>query len=132
MAKLKSISPVSNEDTNALPVKELDPAIAFYQAVLGFTLISRDTATAMLGRDGVPVRIVVKRNHQPGEAGSLAFEVDDLDGLHRELSESGGKPGEFGIDEWEGKQHCTFFVREDENGYCYCFYRLMEPPTRDA
>jgi len=131
MAKLKSVSPISNEDTNALPIKELNPAIAFYQSVLGFTLIRRDTAAVMLERDGVRVGLVIKSDHQPGEAGSLAFAVDDLDGFHRELSDRGGKPGQFGIDEWDGKQFRTFFMREEENGYCYCFYCPLENPPRD-
>lgn len=131
MPRLLSISPISNEDTNALPIKELDPAIVFYQSMLGFTLTRRDTAAATLERDGVRVRLVINHDHQPGGAGSLAFAVDDLDGLHRELFENGGKPGEFGIDEWDGKQHRTFFVREEENGYCYCFYCLLETSQRD-
>jgi lactoylglutathione lyase len=50
------------------------------------------------------------------------LQSDDLDAMHRELKARGGNPGEFGIDEWGGRQYRTFFLREDENGYCYCFY----------
>jgi hypothetical protein len=132
MAKLKSVSPISNEDASALPVKELGSAIAYYESVMGFTVISRDATTAVLQRDGAQIGLVIKRDHQPHEAGSLAFAVDDLDGLHRELSERGGKPGEFGIDEWGGKQFRTFFMREEENGYCYCFYHPVEDGRRDS
>jgi hypothetical protein len=32
MAQLRAVCPVSDEDTNALPVKDLGPAIAFYEA----------------------------------------------------------------------------------------------------
>jgi hypothetical protein len=99
---------------------------------MGFTVISRDATTATLQRDGARIGLVIKRNHQPGDAGSLAFAVDDLEGLHRELSERGGKPGEFGIDEWDGKQFHTFFMREDRDGYCYCFYHPVENGRRDA
>ena len=130
MAKLKTVSPISNEDVNALPIRELNSAIAYYQSVLGFTLISRDATAATLQRDGARIGLVIKGNHQPGEAGSLAFAVDDLEGLHRELSEGGGKPGEFGIDEWDNKQFRTFFMREEENGYCYCFYCPVEKTPR--
>jgi lactoylglutathione lyase len=122
MAKLKSVSPVSSEDTKMLPVKELGQAIAYYESVMGLTTIGRDSNTAILRRDDAEIGLVVKSDHQPREAGSLAFKVDDLDALHRELAERGGKPGEFDIEDWGGKQFRTFFMREDENGYCYCFY----------
>jgi catechol 2,3-dioxygenase-like lactoylglutathione lyase family enzyme len=126
MAQLKAVCPVSDEDTNALPVKDLGPAIAFYEAVLGFAAVSRDASTAVLTRDGVRIGLVRKGDHEPGRAGSLAFEVDDLEAMHRELQASNGNPGVFGIDEWNGKKHHTFFLREEENGYCYCFYRPVE------
>jgi hypothetical protein len=87
------------------------------------TLRGRDAATAVLARDEVRIGLFRRGNHEPGQAGSLAFEVDDLEALHRELQARGGEPGEFGIDEWGGKQHHTFFLRERQNGYCYCFYR---------
>jgi hypothetical protein len=122
MAKLKSVSPISDEDTTALRVKELGPAIKFYESVMGFTSINRDATTAVPRRDEAQIGLAVKPDHQPNEAGSLALAVDDLDTLHCELSERGGKPGEFGIDEWGGKQFRTFFLREEENGYCYCFF----------
>jgi hypothetical protein len=122
MAKLESVTPISNEDAKALPVKELGAAIAYYESVMGFTAIRRDAATAMLERDKARIGLVGKSDHRPSEAGSLAFAADDLDALHRELSERGGRPGEFGMDEWDGKRYRTFFMREEENGYCYCFY----------
>lgn len=122
MAKLNAVSPVSNEDTKALPVMSLGPAVAYYESVLGFTTTSRNATTAVLIRDNAEIGLVVKGDHQPAKAGSLAFEVDDLDALHRELAERGGKPGEFDTEDWGGKQFRTFFMREDENGYCYCFY----------
>jgi lactoylglutathione lyase len=122
MAQLKAVCPVSDEDPNALPVKDLGPAVAFYEAVLGFSPVSRDGSTAVVTRDGVKIGLVRRPDHAPGRAGSLAFEVDDLDATHRELQARGGNPGEFGTDEWGGRRHRTFFLREDENGYCYCFY----------
>jgi catechol 2,3-dioxygenase-like lactoylglutathione lyase family enzyme len=122
MARLKAVYPISNEDTNALPVKDIGPAISFYETVLGFSVVDQDSSTAVLTRDDVRIGLVRKPDHEPRQAGSLAFEVDDLDGLHRELQSRDGHPGEFGIDEWGGKRHHTFFLREPENGYCYCFY----------
>jgi catechol 2,3-dioxygenase-like lactoylglutathione lyase family enzyme len=120
------VCPVSDEDTNALPVRDLRPAIAFYEAVLGFSVVGRDPSSAVLTRDEVQIGLVVKRDLRPEQAGSLAFEVDDLEAMHREIQARGGNPGVFGIDEWHGKKHHTFFLREDQNGYCYCFYRPVD------
>ncbi len=122
MARLKAVHPISDEDTTALPVKDLQAAITFYQTVIGFSVVSRDSSTAVLARDDVRIGLVQNVNYEPGKAGSLAFAVDDLEALHRELQATGGSPGEFGIDEWDGRKHRTFFVREDNNGYCYCFF----------
>jgi catechol 2,3-dioxygenase-like lactoylglutathione lyase family enzyme len=122
MAQLKSVDPISEEDTNALPVKDIEPAVAFYETILGFSLVSRDASTAALTRDAVRIGLVRKADHEPKQAGSLAFAVDDLDAMHHELQARGGNPGEFGSDAWGNKPYRTFFLREDENGYCYCFY----------
>jgi hypothetical protein len=123
VAQFKAVYPVSDEDTNALPVKNLGPAIAFYQSILGFLVVGRDDSTAVLARDEVRIGLIQKADHEPGKAGSLAFEINDLEKLHQELHARGANPGEFGIDEWNGKRYRTFFLREAENGYCYCFYR---------
>ena len=122
MAHLNSVVPISGEDTNALPVKDIGPAVRFYETVLGFFVVSRDASTATVSRDRVRLGLVRRPDHEPGRAGSVAFAVDDLDAMHRELQSKGGSVGEFGVDEWGGKRYRTFFLREDENGYCYCFY----------
>jgi lactoylglutathione lyase len=122
MAQLQAVAPISNEDVDALPVKELGPAIAFYEGVLGFTVVSRDSASARLSRDEVQIGLVPKAEHKPGEAGSLAFKFDDLEAMHRELEGKDCERGVFGSDTWDGKKFRTFFVRERENGYCYCFF----------
>src|SRR5512133_1301904 len=108
MAKLTSVCPVSDEDTNALPVKNLAGAIAFYENVLGFSLVNRDSSSAVLARDHVQIGILRKPDHEPARAGSIAFAVDDLEEMRRELVASGGEPGELGFDEWGGKRHRTF------------------------
>lgn len=76
-----------------------------------------------MSRDEVQIGLVPKAEHKPGEAGSLAFKVDDLEAMHRELKGKDCELGVFGIDDWGGKKFRTFFVREHENGYCYCFYQ---------
>jgi lactoylglutathione lyase len=121
MKQFKAVYPISNEDTNALPVKEIDPAIAFYQEVLGFSVISSDSTSAVLKRDEVQIGLTRQEDHEPRRAGSCCFAISDLESLRSELEANGGQPGEFGIDEWGGKKYRTFFLREAENGYCFCF-----------
>jgi hypothetical protein len=127
MPQFKSVVPVSNEDTNALPVKVIGPAVSFYQTMLEFAVVRCEPSSAVLARDEVQIGLVCKADHEPAEAGSIAFAVDDLDAVYRELQTKGGDLGEFGIDEWGGKKYRTFFLREDENGYCYCFFHPASP-----
>ena len=129
MTTLLAAYPISDEDMMALPVKSLDRAIGYYDAVLGFSVVRREASAATLGRDDVRIGLAVQPDHDPARAGSLAIEVDDLEAMHRELQLAGGRPGDFGVDEWNGRSHRTFFVREDENGYCYCFYTPFEAGT---
>jgi predicted enzyme related to lactoylglutathione lyase len=121
MTQFRAVYPISNEDTNALPVREIGPAVAFYEAVLGFSVVSANAASAVLKRDDARIGLVRKADHEPREAGSCCFAVADIDALRAELDARCGKPGEFGIDEWGGKKYRTFFLREDDNGYCFCF-----------
>jgi len=125
MARFIAVFPVSDENLKALPVADLDAAIVFYVRVLGFLVVQRSTSAATLSRDDINIGLVFRDDHEPGRAGSLAFEVDDLAAMHTEIQASGGQPGEFGEDEWAGRRHCTFFVRESGNGYCYCFFHTL-------
>jgi hypothetical protein len=43
--------------------------------------------------------------------------------MHCELQRAGVAPGAFSVDEWDGRSYRTFFLRAEENGYCYCFYQ---------
>ena len=62
-------------------------------------------------------------DHEPEEAGSCCFAVDDLDAVHRELDGLGLDLGGIDTREWGGKTYRVLFLRESENGYCYCFSR---------
>ena len=42
MKQFNGVYPISGEDLSALPVKAIAPAVAFYQSVLGFTLVASD------------------------------------------------------------------------------------------
>ncbi len=132
MPHFNGVYPISGEDLSALPVKEIGPAVAFYTSVLGFVVVTRDETTATVKRDGARLGLVRKPDHKPEEAGSCAFGVSDLDAMHRELAERGLDLGEIGSDEWDGKRYRVFFLRESENGYCYCFSHPVEVPSRPA
>src|SRR5687768_16665260 len=122
MPRFKVVAPISGEDIHALPVKDLARAITFFEKVLGFSTGQRTDSTVTLMRDHVRIGLIQNPNHQPGKAGSLAFAVDDLQAIHHELSAKGANPGKFGIDRWDGRQYRTFFLREPDNGYCFCFH----------
>ena len=117
----KGAYPISGEDLMALPVKEIGPAVEFYRTVLGFEVVSRDETTAVLQRDSAQIGLVRKPGHRPEEAGSFAIGVTDLDAIHRELDGRGLDLGGVRVDEWDGRKYRVFFLREAENGYCYCF-----------
>jgi lactoylglutathione lyase len=126
MTLLKAVYPISNEDTNALPVKELGPAISLYETVLGFSLAARDSITAVLKRDEVQIGLIRKPDHDPMQAGSCYFAVSDVEALRRELEARGAKPGAIHVQQHEGKNYRVFFVREcdvlaSHDGYCFCF-----------
>jgi hypothetical protein len=120
--RFTAVYPISGENLNALPVREVGPAADFYRTALGFDVLSQDGTQAVVGRDDVRLVLIRKSDHQPGEAGSCCFAVTDLDAVRDELLARGGSEvGVFDTDEWGGKRYRTFFVREAENGYCYCF-----------
>ena len=121
MKQLKGVYPISGEDLAALPVKEIGPAVAFYETVLAFSVVARDETTATLKRDDAQLGLVKQPDHKPEEAGSCAFAVTDLDAMRAELDGRGLDLGGIRIDEWGGKKYRVFFLREAENGYCYCF-----------
>ena len=126
MKQLKTISPIGDGDTNAVPVKSIDPAIDFYAKVLGFSLITKDPTSAVLKRDDVQIRLITKADHDPATAGAFYCDVVAVETLHRELQGKGGKPGAVEIQEYEGKHYRLFFLREcdmmeSHDGYCFCF-----------
>ena len=118
---INGVYPISGEDPNALPVTAIGPAVEFYRNVLGFSVVSSDDRTAVLKRDGARIGLVRTPAHRPENAGSCVFAVTDLDGIRKELDGRGLDLGAIRIDEWEGKRYRVFFLRESEDGYCFCF-----------
>jgi len=126
MTQFKAVYPISNEDPNALPVREIERAILFYQSALGFSVVASDSATAILKRDDVQIGLVRQPDHDPLEAGSCYVEVSDVEALRQELELRGAKPGVLQIQEHDGRKYRVFFVREcdsleSHDGYCFCF-----------
>jgi catechol 2,3-dioxygenase-like lactoylglutathione lyase family enzyme len=127
MHQFHSVSPISGEDLSALPVTAIPPAVRFYRTVLGFTVVAQDDTTAVVQRDDAQLGLVARPDHKPEEAGSCAFGVADLDALHRELDGRGLDLGGIHTQQWGGTTYRVFFLREAENGYCYCFTRPAAP-----
>ena len=121
MRQFKGVYPISGEDLNALPVREIASAVEFYTSVLGFSVLASDATAATLQRNDAGLGLVRSPGHRPEEAGSCAFAVTDLAAMHRELDGRGLDVGGIRTDAWGGKQYRVFFLREAENGYCYCF-----------
>ena len=126
MTLFEAVYPISNEDTDALPVKDIEPAIAFFKTVLGFSVDASDSTTAVLKRDEVQIGLIRKADHDPLQAGSCYFAVSDVEALRREFEGNGARPGAIEIQEHGGKSYRLFFVREcdtmeSHDGYCFCF-----------
>ena len=126
MKQFKAISAIGDDDPNAIPVKDIGPAIKFYTEVLGFAVVTKELRSAVLRRDDVQIGLVAKTDHNPKRAGSFYFDVADIESLRRELESKGGKPGAPEIQEYEKKHYRLFFLRECDmmethDGYCFCF-----------
>ena len=50
----KGVYPIGDADTNALPVKEIGPAVGYYTQVLGFSLVTKDRNSAVCFCFGEP------------------------------------------------------------------------------
>src|SRR5260370_564708 len=72
----KGVYPIGDTDTQALPVKELGPAIGYYTQVLGFSLVSKGEKTAVLQRDEATIGIPV--NGRDPEQASCVFPPLDV------------------------------------------------------
>lgn len=105
MKQFNGAYPISGENLMALPVKAIGPAVAFYQSVLGFVIESQDDERAILQRDDARIGLVATPDHKPGEAGSFAIGVADLDAMRAELDGCALDLGGSRIDEWDGKKY---------------------------
>lgn len=123
-AVFKSVHPIGDTDTDALPVKEIGPAVAYYTQVLGFSLVERQGTSAVLRRDGAQIGLAV--NGRDPEQASCYFPVSDLDALWNELASKGAEPGIIDEQVYGGKPFRVFFAKEPY-GVCFCFTQPAEP-----
>jgi lactoylglutathione lyase len=114
----KAVGPIGDTDPDAIPVKEIGPAVGYYMQCLGFSLVSKDKTTAKLKRDDVHIGLAV--NGQDPEQASCWFTVSDVDALWRELDAKGIEPGIIDEQVYDDKPYRVFFAK-DPYGVCFCF-----------
>ena len=114
----KATGPIGGTDINALPVKEIGPAVGYYTQCLGFRLVSKNATTARLKRDDVEIGLAV--NGRDPEQASCWFSVGDVDALRREYDAKGIGPGVIDEQEFGGMPLRVFFAKEPF-GVCFCF-----------
>lgn len=110
-------------DAMNLPVGDLAAALPFYEAVLGFRVLSRSDAphkSAVLGRDQVQMRLA--ENGGDSTQDGCAFHVSGLAALFAEFKANGlnKELSEFKIEQRGGVAWQVFFVVAPD-GLCYWF-----------
>ena len=110
-------------DNMHLPVQDLGAALPFYEAVLGFRVVSRtDTPfpSAVIARDDVQMGLE-ENGGDPSQDG-CAFHVQDLDALFAEFTANGlaKKRSEFDIENHGDANWRVFYVVAPD-GLCYWF-----------
>jgi len=120
-AIFKTAKPYADDAMN-LPVGDVDAAIAFYETVMGFKVLSRsDTPvkSVVLGRESIQIGLA-ENGGDPTQEGCF-FEVDDAETAFAELKSNGLAKEEAGfrIDRYGDKSYKVFFVIAPD-GLCYC------------
>ena len=123
------VYPIGDTDTNALPVKELGPAIGYYTQVLGFSLEEKEEGKALLRRDAA--RIGLAKNERDPEQASCYFAVSDVEALRREMEAKGIEPSLIRQDEHDGRSYRIFFAKEPY-GVCFCFGQPVESGANEG
>ena len=112
------VYPIGDTDVSALPIRGLGPAIAYYTHILGFSVLSKTSDTALLARGSATIGLAV--NGQDPEQASCYFEVSDVAALHREFTRMGLEPSALRDEDYGGKLQRIFFAQEPF-GVCFCF-----------
>ncbi len=120
-AVFKTAAPYA-EDALNLPVKNLEAALPFYEAVMGFQVVSRANSphkSAILGRDNIQIGLA-ENGGDPEQEGCF-FEVNNAEATFAELKSNGLNQDEvnFRIDQHGETSYKVFFVVAPD-GLCYC------------
>ena len=120
-AVFQTASPYAADALN-LPVADLKEALSFYETVMGFRVLSRQTSpcrSAVLGRDAVQIGLA-ENGGDPSQEGCF-FRVDDVEAAFAELKAHGLGRDEagFGVQQYGDASYRVFFVIAPD-GLCYC------------
>lgn len=110
--------PIGDTDVQALPVRDIGPAIGYYSQVLGFRVNQKTERTALLQRDAAQIGLAV--NGADPEQASCYFAVSDVAALRDELAGKGIEPSPIRPDQHGGRSMSIFFAKEPY-GVCFCF-----------
>ncbi len=122
----KKVSPINNSmDMEGVTVRALEVAINGWARVLGLSVVTMDEASALLKRDEVQMRLLLKADHDPKTAGSCYIEVSDVEAMRSELIEKGASPGKIEMRHHGNKMYRVFFLVERDDGYCFCIGQLV-------
>jgi catechol 2,3-dioxygenase-like lactoylglutathione lyase family enzyme len=112
------------DDVLALPVVDLDRAVAFYANAFGLAEVERreEPPTAIMERDGVRIGFAVNGG-DPTQDGA-AIRVTDIDRAREELAAAGIAVGDSRIDERDGRKLKVFFVVAPD-GLCFYFHQPL-------
>lgn len=110
-------------DHMALPVRDLDSALPFYETVMGFRVLSRADApvrSAVLGRGAIQMGLA--ENGRDPEQDGCAFEVDDAASTFAELQANGlnRDAPDFSVETHGATSWKVFYVVAPD-GLCFWF-----------
>jgi catechol 2,3-dioxygenase-like lactoylglutathione lyase family enzyme len=110
------------KDKMNLPVSNVDDAIPFYEAIMGFRLVSRESTpynSAVLERDGIQIGLA-ENGGDPSQEGCF-FEVVDVEAAFAELKSNGlaKDESEIGIEKHENTSWKVFYIVAPD-GLCFC------------
>ena len=116
-------------DAMALPVPDVGVAIPFYERILGFRVVSRESTphpSAVLERDAVRIRLA-ENGGDPTQDG-CAFHVSRVKALFDEFQANGlAKQGEVFDTERHGDAEWLVFYVVAPDGLCYWFGERQTP-----
>jgi hypothetical protein len=120
MYRYEGIYPIGDSDPKNMPVRQLEPAVRWYESNMGFRIKSRAETphpSATLARE--TIELVLAQNGGDPEQASCYLAVSDVDAAYRDLAERQLDISNRRVDEHEGKRYDVFFVRAPD-GLCFC------------